>query len=158
MMGGMRLVTRTVRAARGVAAPPAPGASAGQSAGRRTSLPPDVVADAARRLRAVALIYASVFFLVGPATALVSPSERQAFFSSALRLGPSVLSIAIALAVAWSSRRPGIASGTVLTLGLVFEIVGSYGIAAARYLDPQQEAMSRPASRGWRCGFCSSPR
>ena len=143
-MGGMRLVTRTVREARGVSAPPAPGASAGQSAGRRTSLPPDVVADAARRLRAVALIYASVFFLVGPATALVSPSERQAFFSSALRLGPSVLSIAIALAVAWSSRRPGIASGTVLTLGLAFEIAGSYGIAAARYLDPQQEAMTPP--------------
>ena len=140
----MRLATKTRRAARSLAPAPARSApSAPQTGGRRT-LPPDVVADSARRLRAVALMYASVFFVVGPVTALVSPAERQAFFTSALRLGPSVLSIAVALVVAVSSRRADIAPSRVLTLGLVFEIVGSYGIAAARYLDPQQEAMTPP--------------
>ena len=122
-------------------------AAAGATAyrtGGRTSLPPDVVADAARRLRVVALLYASVFFVVGPLTALASPTQRQAFFTSALRLGPSILSIGAALAVAVSSYRTGIAPTTVLVLGLVFEVLGSYGIAAARYLDPGQQAMAPP--------------
>ena len=39
-------------------------------------------------------------FVVGPPTAIVSPSERQAFFTSLPRVGPSVLSIGAALAVA----------------------------------------------------------
>jgi serine/threonine-protein kinase len=132
----------TVRAARSVA--PAEAAAADQASGRRTSLPPDVVADAARRLRAVALLYAGVFFTVGPLTALLSPAQRQTFFTSALRLGPSVLSIGAALVVAVASYRASIAPRTVLRLGLVFEVLGSYGIAAARYLDPGQQAMAPP--------------
>ena len=121
------------------------GVTATHSSGvRRTSLPPDVVADAARRLRVVALLYAGVFFVVGPLTAIVSPSERQAFFSSALRLGPSLLSISAAIAVAMVSYKAHIAPKLVLAIGLVFEVVGSYGIAAARYLDPGQQAMAPP--------------
>jgi hypothetical protein len=131
----VRATRGTPTAARGVTAHPT---------GSRTPLPPDVVADAARRLRVVALLYASVFFVVGPLTALVSPSERQAFFTSLPRVGPSVLSIGAALAVAVSSYRTGINPRTVLTLGLVFEVLGSYGIAAARYLDPEQQAMAPP--------------
>jgi serine/threonine-protein kinase len=118
--------------------------AAHRTAGRRTSLPPDVLADAARRLRVVALLYAAVFFVVGPLTALASPGERQAFFTSALRVGPSVLSIGAALAVVVASYRAGIAPRTLLALGLVFEVLGSYGIATARYLDPGQQATAPP--------------
>ena len=92
----------------------------------------------------VALLYASVFFVVGPLTALLSPAERQDFFTSAPRLVPSVLSIGAAVAVAVASYRTAIAPRTVLALGLVFEVLGSYGIAAARYLDPEQGAMAPP--------------
>ena len=46
--------------------------------------------------------------------------------------------------VAASSRRGRLAPTSVLTLGLVFEVVGSYGIAAARYLDPGQGATTPP--------------
>jgi serine/threonine-protein kinase len=130
----------TVRGARSVA----PAEAAHQTSGRRTPLPPDVVADAARRLRAVALLYAGVFFVVGPLTALVSPAQRQTFFTSALRLVPSILSIGAAVAIAIASYRASIAPRLVLRLGLVFEVLGSYGIAAARYLDPGQQAMAPP--------------
>ena len=54
------------------------------------------------------------------------------------------MSIGAALAVAVSSYRTGIAPKTVLALGLVFEVLGSYGIAAARYLDLEQQAMAPP--------------
>jgi serine/threonine-protein kinase len=123
---------------RAVSAPP--------TGGRRSSLPADVAADAARRLRAVALLYAAVFFIVGPVTALSSsPADRQAFFTSVLRVGPSLLSIVTALLVAASTHpRANLAPRTVLTIGLLFEVVGSYGIAAARYLDPAQQAIVPP--------------
>jgi eukaryotic-like serine/threonine-protein kinase len=87
---------------------------------------------------------ACVFAVVGPVTALVSLDQRPAFFASALRWGPSAASIAAALVVAASSRWRRFSPTTVLTLGLVFEVVGSYGIAAARYLDPQQGATTPP--------------
>jgi hypothetical protein len=117
-----------------------------QTGGRRTSLPADVVADASRRLRAVALLYAAVFSIVGPVTALSSARpERHAFFTNALRVGPALLSIAAALTVAVATRpRAGLSSRTVLAIGLMFEVVGSYGIAAARYLDPAQPTVAPP--------------
>ena len=62
----MRLATKTRRAARNLAPAPARLASSAPQTGGRRTLPPDVVADAARRLRAVALMYACVFFVVGP--------------------------------------------------------------------------------------------
>ena len=131
-----------------------------QTGGRRTSLPADVVADASRRLRAVALLYAAVFSIVGPVTALSSaPPERHAFFTNALRVGPSLSSIAAALTVAAATHpRARLSSRTVLAIGLMFEVVGSYGIAAARYLDPGcSRPLRLPACRGSRCGSCSSP-
>jgi serine/threonine-protein kinase len=122
------------------------GVIAPQTGGRGTSLPADVVADAARRLRAVALLYATVFFIVGPVTALSSgPAERHAFFTNVLRVGPSLLSILTALVVAASTHpRANLSSRSVLTIGLLFEVAGSYGIAAARYLDPAQPTFAPP--------------
>ena len=45
----------------------------------------------------------------------------------------------MALAVAVASRGAHRPEAGCSAIGLVFEMVGSYGIAAARYLDPQQE-------------------
>lgn len=101
-----------------------------------TPLPTDVMADAGRRLRVVALVYAAVFSTVGPVTALLSPSARVMFFDSALRWGPSLVSIAVALAVVAATRSQRLAARHILVLGLVFEVAGSYGIASARYLAP----------------------
>ena len=115
-----------------------------------TGLPDDLQAQAARRLRIVMALYAFAFVVSSPITAILSPDDRREFFSSALRWGPSAISIGAALLVAaltWSRR---ITAGTVLAVGLVFEVIGSYGIAAAQYLDVAVYATAPPwAGLSW---------
>ena len=115
-----------------------------------TGLPDDLQAQAARRLRIVMALYAFAFVISSPVTAILSPDERREFFSSALRWAPSAISIGAALLVAaltWSRR---ITAGTVLAVGLVFEVIGSYGIAAAQYLDVAVYATAPPwAGLSW---------
>jgi hypothetical protein len=48
------------------------------------------------------------------------------------------VSIAVALIVAASTWSARVAVGTELTLGLVFEVVASFGIAIAQYADPSR--------------------
>ena len=55
-------------------------------------------------------------------------------FSSFRYGGPSVLSIAMALAVALLVGSRRIPLATVMQIGFAFEILGSYGIAAAEFL------------------------
>src|SRR5688500_1079396 len=113
-------------------------------AGRRTSsvrestvgLPRDVVNQSAARLRVLALLYSCVFFTAGYFPALLFPAEREHLFSSFLLWGPGAIAIAVALAVAaviGSGRVPPTAA---MNIGLAFEVVSSYGIAAAEFLDP----------------------
>jgi eukaryotic-like serine/threonine-protein kinase len=116
-----------------------------KTSGVRTPLPSDIVADATRRVRIMALLYAATFFILGPMAALASSAGRQAFAVSPLRWGPSVVSIGVALLVFAASASRRLAPRTVLTIGLAFEVVGSYGIASARYLDPQPQAATAAA-------------
>ena len=59
------------------------------SSGLGTTLPPALMAQAARRLRAMALLYAAVFFVAGTLPVLLLPAERAAFLSSPVRWGPT---------------------------------------------------------------------
>jgi serine/threonine-protein kinase len=54
------------------------------------------------------------------------------------------VSIAVALLVAASTWSARVAVGTALTLGLVFEVVGSFGIAISQYADPSRYAIAPP--------------
>jgi serine/threonine-protein kinase len=109
-----------------------------------TALPPDLLAQSARRLRVTALLYAFVFFMSDPLGAMLFPDERAAFFGSVLRWAPSTVSIAAALCVAALTCTRRVAIRTVLIVGLLFEVAGSYGIAAAQFLDPSRWANSLP--------------
>jgi serine/threonine-protein kinase len=115
-----------------------------------TGLPPDLQAQSARRLRIVAALYAFVFFMSNPFPAIVFPEDRAEFLSSILRWGPAAVSIGAALlvmALTWSRR---VTVGIVLAGGLVFEVVGSFGIAAAQYLDVNRYAATPPwAGLSW---------
>jgi hypothetical protein len=115
-----------------------------------TGLPPDLLAQSAKRLRILALQYAFIFFMSDPLFAILFPEDRRAYFASALRWAPSILSIASALAVAamtWSKR---IQLARMLEIGLVFEVIGSFGIAAAQYLDPSRYTPGPPwAGLSW---------
>ncbi len=115
-----------------------------------TGLPADVLTQSAQRLRIVAMLYAFVFFMSDPFYAILFPEERALFFSSVMRWAPSTLSIAAALIVAASSLTRGLPVGTVLTLGLFFEVAASFGIAAAQYLDVTRYVTDPPwAGLSW---------
>jgi serine/threonine-protein kinase len=99
-------------------------------------LPHDVVAQSAARLRVLALLYAFVFFMAGYFPTLFSAVHRAHIFSNVITWVPGAIAIAVALAVAAIAASARIPLGTVMNIGLVFEVVGSYGIAAAEFLDP----------------------
>ncbi|RPJ66170.1 MAG: hypothetical protein EHM24_21430 [Acidobacteria bacterium] len=85
-----------------------------------------------------------------PLPALLFADERERFLASVLHWAPSTLSIAAALgvvALTWNRR---ISVATLLVVGLVFEVVGSFGIAAAQYLDVSRYGSEPPwAGLSW---------
>src|SRR5499426_3734172 len=122
-----------------------------------TGLSSELQAQAASRLRIVALLYAFVFFMSDPLLAILFSDERARFLASPIRWAPSTISIAVALlvaAVTWNRR---IAVEIVLTLGLVFEVAASFGIAAAQFLDASRYAVAPPwAGLSWVAVWMSS--
>jgi eukaryotic-like serine/threonine-protein kinase len=109
-----------------------------------TGLPPALLAQSARRLRILALQYAFVFFMSDPLLAILFPEQRVTFLSSPMRWAPSVVSISTALLLVLLTYKRGISVVTILEVGLIFEVVGSFGIAAAQYLDPSRYAEGPP--------------
>ena len=108
---------------------------AGTRFGRsRWSLPPDLLRDTRQRLRAIALLLAFVFLMADFVAAFVAgPDSVEHLFSRPALWLPGAVSIVIALAVALVCGRPSIPAHTLVNLGLVFEVVTSFGIAAAEY-------------------------
>ena len=111
---------------------------------RPTGLPADLLAQSVRRLRVLALLYAFVFFMSDPLGVLLFQDERAAFLASPLRSLPSIASIAIALLVAALTASSRVPLGVMLRVGLAFEVVGSFGIAAAQYLDASRWVSAPP--------------
>ncbi|MDH3368810.1 MAG: hypothetical protein OEO17_13285, partial [Gemmatimonadota bacterium] len=95
------------------------------------TLPDDLVIRSAKRLRALALVYAFVFFMssFSQAVFFADLSEFESFHD----WGPSAISILVALVVAWVTTRPQLTTRMLMTVGLTFEVVGSFGIAMAQY-------------------------
>ncbi len=115
---------------------PTPTPTASSPSGLVTTLPAALMQQSAKRLRVMALLYAAVFFLAGTVPVLLLPDERAAFLGSPTRWLPSVLSIGSALLVAFLAGRPQLSSEAIVRLGLVYQVVGSIGIACAEYLQP----------------------
>ncbi len=111
---------------------------------RVSGLSPELLAQSAQRLRLLALQYSFVFFVSDPLMAILFPEDRAMFLSSALRWVPSTVSITTALLLVALTYSRRVDVRTVLGLGLAFEVVGSFGIAAAQYLDPSRYAAGPP--------------
>ena len=111
--------------------------------GVSSSLPADLLSQSAARLRILALLYAFVFFMAGIFPALLFPADRARFLGSFLQWGPSVIGIAVALCVAAVIRSARLPLSTAMNIGLAFEIVSSYAIAAAEFADPMGLEMHR---------------
>ena len=99
-----------------------------------SGLPTDLLSQSAGRLRTVALVYAVVFFLAGVVPPLLDLRDRARYLSTPLLFAPAIVGILIALVTAALIRR--VPPAVAINLGLVFEIVSSYAIAASEFGDP----------------------
>src|SRR5690348_4031114 len=104
--------------------------------GISSGFPVDLLSQSAGRLRVLALLYAFVYFMAGIFPALLFAEDRARFLGSFLQWGPSVLAIGVALLVAAVIRSPRLPLPTAMNIGLAFEIVSSYAIAAGEFADP----------------------
>ncbi len=123
--------------------------------GRKTStwsrtLPDDLLKDAQRRLHILALLIAFVFFAVNFGDVAIGGADQLAhLFERTIRWAPGVISISLALAVAAFTKYSKLPAATVLNLGLVFEVVISFGIAAAEYSEFYAPIQRHPGEYGW---------
>lgn len=101
-----------------------------------TGLPSDLINQSAERLRIMALLYAFVFFMAAYFPALIFDEHRAHLSSNVLLWAPGAVAITDALIVAVILRKSTLKPSTVMSLGLMFEVASSYGIAAAEFLDP----------------------
>src|SRR5262245_12401086 len=104
--------------------------------GSSSGFPDDLLRQFADRLRVVALLYALVFFMGGVFPALLFPEDRARFLGSPVQWAPGVIGILIGVLVATVLRSGRLPLRVVTPLGLAFEIVSSYAIAAAEFADP----------------------
>jgi serine/threonine-protein kinase len=99
-------------------------------------LPPDLLNRAATRLQILAWLYAFSFFMADPFPQLFFPPVRSVMFERVVNWAPAAISIAVAVSVALTIRVARLRPPTVTALALAFEVAGSYGIAAAEFLQP----------------------
>jgi len=132
-------------------------------------LPADFLAESVRRLRAVALLYAVTFFLAGVfpnllclLVAQVTPNAVCVPYLTTPRyILPPSLSILMALGVYGIIRWSPMAPPTKLTVGLVFEVLSSFGIAVAEYWGitsgvTYAAAVGTPVSEGYGLSWVSA--
>ena len=101
-----------------------------------TGFPQDLLNRAAARLQILAWLYAFTFFMAAFFPRLLTPARRMDLFESPVNWAPGVISITVAMAVAMAIRVAGLRPAAVTVLALAFEVVSSYGIAAAEFLQP----------------------
>ena len=105
------------------------------------SLPSDLLTESVRRLRTMALLYAMAYFLASIFPNLLCLSGRlfspetacRPFLTLPTAIAVPVVSILVALVVFAVLRWGALPAATKLTLGLVFEVLGSIGIALGEF-------------------------
>ena len=112
-----------------------PDARDSRARGVSSGFPTDLLGQAAERLRALALLYAFIFFMAGVFPLVFLPDERAHFLESILVCGPILFGIGAALLVAGVIRSKRLPLSAVMSLALAFEIAGSYAIAAGQFAD-----------------------
>ena len=101
-----------------------------------TGLPPDLLNRVSNRLQILCWLYAFTFFMAAFFPMLIVPAQRRLIFASGWNWAPGVISIVDAVAVALAVRMAKLRPATVMLLALVFEVISSFGIAAAEFIQP----------------------
>jgi serine/threonine-protein kinase len=109
-----------------------------------TSLSPELLGQSLRRLRVLVVLYAGIFFMAGFFPALLFEEDRAHLFGDPANWVPGVLSITVAILVWVFTLVHRVPLPVMMTVGLCFEVVSSYGIAFAEYLEPHRLDM-----HGW---------
>ncbi|HEX6104722.1 MAG TPA: serine/threonine-protein kinase [Gemmatimonadales bacterium] len=112
---------------------PESGSSQSRSSPSSWALPPDLLAEAVRRIRAVAWLYAISFTVAGPLVPLMVPEGRAMLRSMPFLWVPAMVSVAGALAVVALLSTERLSARVKVKIGLAFQVLGSYGIAWAEY-------------------------
>jgi serine/threonine-protein kinase len=115
---------------------PEPGRAASTARPGSYGLPRDLARQATQRLRAMAVMYAVVFFLAAFVPRLTSQAGRTMLVSNVAHWLPGTLAIAFALLVAAIVATPTLQRWAAAALAIAFEVASSYGIAAAELLQP----------------------
>ena len=110
-----------------------------------TGLPSDLLNRIAGRLQILAWLYAFTFFMAALVPRLAFTAARRELFAAAINWAPAVIAIAFAVSVALTIRFARLRPAMVTLLALVFEVVSSYGIATAEFLQP----LGLPMSMSW---------
>ena len=126
-----------------------PDARPADARGISSSLPADLLGQSAERLRILALLYAFVFFMAAIFPMLLVPADLALFLSGFAYWGPTVIAIAVALLVGLILGSKRLSLSSAMTLGLIFEIAGAYGIAAAEFTDPMVDLHGRALGFSW---------
>jgi len=124
-------------------------AHASTSGHRTTALAPELLRQSVSRLRILALLYAFTFFMAGVFPNLVNPEWRVTYWGNPEYWVPALISIAVALVVSALAMSPRMPLSTVMSIGLVFEVVSCYGIALAEYLEPTRLNLSGWIGLSW---------
>jgi hypothetical protein len=109
---------------------------AAPSSGRRTSswsLPPDLMDQAAQRLRSAAVLFVFAFFFSAWFPPLLTAEGRYWLFSGPSFWLPGLITMGGTLWLIWFLSRAGISTRTKLRSAIAFEIFGSFGVAAQQY-------------------------
>ena len=116
-----------------------------------TTLPPDIAAQAARRLGLTAFVYAATYtvaVLAGDVTIFLGHTFPDFWFDNVAML----VAIAISLPIFLLSRRcagtGGFSPNTMLKIGLVYEVVGSFVIVFPQHWTPYLNEIS-PRGISW---------
>jgi len=96
------------------------------------SLSPELQRQITRRLRLIAITYSLAFFFADFVPAILF-NELGEQFKEPFSWVPGMGSILVGLLVAGVVSSPRLSWQTKLNIGLVFEVVGSYGIALSQY-------------------------
>jgi hypothetical protein len=102
-----------------------------------TGFPPDLLNRAASRLQILAWLYAFTFFMAAFFLRLLVPAQRTVLLQRPVNWAPGLISIVVAVSVALAIRAVRLRPAMVTVLALAFEVVSSYGIAAAEFLQPE---------------------
>jgi hypothetical protein len=112
-------------------------------------LSPELLAESARRLRVLALLYAFIFFMAGSFPDILFAEGRAHLFGDPTHWVPGAVSITVALLVAGVTLIPRVPLPIVMNTGLAFEVASSYGIALAEYLEPTRLNMNGWIGLSW---------